>query len=331
MSTIIPPLLTGSLFGAALVAATVHTPTIILDQLSLTSAHMLKVFLTASSVSALIIYISNRSGFANLPIRTNTSYGWFGAYDANIVGGALQGLGMALSGACPGTVFVQIALGRSMAPWILAGGVLGALAFVFGAEKLRLQGKGGMPKHTVAERLHVPQEVVVLGYEILLVAVIAGVSQLGLSRRDEWTWIGAVQGGILIGFAQASSVLVAKKTLGISSAFAEFAGHVKSVVNGKGIGNTWGNILFALGVVIGARAASRYIPAGIIEAVPEIERSIALLSGFCSIFGARLAGGCTSGHGISGMSTLSISSFVTVVSMFGAGIVFRTLVKTLSV
>lgn len=326
MTTIVPPLLTGSLFGASLLAATVHTPTIILDQLSLNSAHMLKVFLTASSISALIIYVSNRTRFANLPIRTNTSYGWFGAYDANIVGGLLQGLGMALSGACPGTVLVQVALGRRVAPWIVAGGILGALTFVFGAEKVKRKGRVAVtPKHTVAERLYARQEAVVLGYQALLIAVIVGVDRLGLSRKGEWTWLGSIQGGIVVGLAQAASVLFARKTLGVSSAYADLAAHVKSVVNGKGLGSNYGNLLFAAGVIGGARLAGQYIPSGTIEALPEIGRGTALVSGFCSILGARLAGGCTSGHGISGMSTLSISSFVTVACMFGGGMLFNSI------
>ena len=56
---------------------------------------------------------------------------------------------------------------------------------------------------------------------------------------------------------------------------------------------------------------------------------VALLGGFASIFGARMAGGCTSGHGISGMSTLSVSSFVTMAAMFGGGIVARILLDRL--
>lgn len=236
---------------------------------------------------------------------------------------------MALSGSCPGTVLVQIALGRSIALWILAGGVLGALAFVFGADKLRRGEQGAVtsPKHTLSERLQVRQEAAVLAYGALLLAVVFGVDKLALSRKSEWTWVGPVQGGILIGCAQAASVLVAKKTLGVSSAYADLAGHVKSIWSGKGLGNAYGNILFACGVMAGAKVASRYIPSGSIEAIPEIEVCTALLSGFCSIFGARLAGGCTSGHGISGMSTLSVSSFVTVAGMFGAGIAFQMLTK----
>jgi uncharacterized membrane protein YedE/YeeE len=37
-------------------------------------------------------------------------------------------------------------------------------------------------------------------------------------------------------------------------------------------------------------------------------------------FGARFAGGCTSGHGISGITQLNITSILTVIFMFAGGI-----------
>ena len=42
----------------------------------------------------------------------------------------------------------------------------------------------------------------------------------------------------------------------------------------------------------------------------------AFAGGFLMLFGARLAGGCTSGHGISGMPLLNVLSVVAVVAMF---------------
>jgi len=42
-------------------------------------------------------------------------------------------------------------------------------------------------------------------------------------------------------------------------------------------------------------------------------------------FGARLGGGCTSGHGLSGLSAMSFSSLLTVGAMFGAGILTQKL------
>lgn len=50
-----------------------------------------------------------------------------------------------------------------------------------------------------------------------------------------------------------------------------------------------------------------------------------LIGGLIMAFGARIAGGCTSGHGLSGLSSLSFSSLVTVVAMFGAGVATQML------
>ena len=46
----------------------------------------------------------------------------------------------------------------------------------------------------------------------------------------------------------------------------------------------------------------------------------AFVGGIIILYGARLAGGCTSGHGISGTLQLAVSSWVFFISMFGTGI-----------
>jgi len=336
MTTILPPLLSGALFGAALTASSVYLPSIILSQLSLTSTLMLKTFLTASACSAIIIYLSNKLGYAKLPHRTNTSYGWFGAYDANLVGGLLQGLGMALTGACPGTVLVQVALGMRTAGLVLVGSLLGGAGFVVLSPRIRRIGGGQsavatdalVKEHTIMQRLKVQNETAVLGYEAMLVGMIAAVDRLGLSQDGRSFWVDPIVGGLMIGIAQASSVLLSKKTLGVSSAYSDLAGHLSSLVRGKGLSGGFGNIFFAGGVMVGARLASQRIPL-VVESGPTVSVASALFGGFCSIFGARMAGGCTSGHGISGMSTLSVSSFVTVAGMFGGGIVFKHMLDML--
>lgn len=47
----------------------------------------------------------------------------------------------------------------------------------------------------------------------------------------------------------------------------------------------------------------------------------AFLGGFILIFGARMAGGCTSGHGISGGLQLAVSSWTFFACMFASGVV----------
>jgi uncharacterized protein len=51
----------------------------------------------------------------------------------------------------------------------------------------------------------------------------------------------------------------------------------------------------------------------------------AFAGGFILLFGARMAGGCTSGHGISGSLQLAVSSWTFFISMFASGVVFAGL------
>lgn len=51
----------------------------------------------------------------------------------------------------------------------------------------------------------------------------------------------------------------------------------------------------------------------------QISVARAAVGGVALIIGARTAGGCTSGHGISGMAALSTASFATVGAMFAGG------------
>ena len=43
-------------------------------------------------------------------------------------------------------------------------------------------------------------------------------------------------------------------------------------------------------------------------------------------FGTRLAGGCTSGHGIFGLSNLEVPSLVSTLSFMGAGVVTTNII-----
>ena len=49
-------------------------------------------------------------------------------------------------------------------------------------------------------------------------------------------------------------------------------------------------------------------------------------AGLLVLFGARLAGGCTSGHGISGTLQLAVSSWLAAVSFFVGGIAAAMLI-----
>jgi hypothetical protein len=62
------------------------------------------------------------------PVRSNVPLA-SSAYGGNLLGGALVGLGMSISGACPGTVLVQLAQGIPSARAAGIGAVLGGIAY----------------------------------------------------------------------------------------------------------------------------------------------------------------------------------------------------------
>jgi uncharacterized membrane protein YedE/YeeE len=79
------------------------------------------------------------------------------------------------------------------------------------------------------------------------------------------------------------------------------------------------SVVFVSGALLGSLLLDRLFP---LRSTPGVQIGTVqgVIGGSLLVFGARLAGGCTSGHGISGMSQLSISSFITVAAMFGGGI-----------
>jgi len=55
--------------------------------------------------------------------------------------------------------------------------------------------------------------------------------------------------------------------------------------------------------------------------VPGTEPLRGFIGGSLLLFGARLANGCTSGHGLTGFSNLSLQSIINTCCMFGSAIV----------
>ena len=121
--------------------------------------------------------------------------------------------------------------------------------------------------------------------------------------------------GPLMGLCVAGLYAVTNRHLGISGAYAE----TFALVRGRARG-TW-QICFVGGTFAGAavvailgrspQAGWKYGALG--DQLSPLALTLVLLAGGALIgFGARLAGGCTSGHGITGCSTRSPGSFVAV-------------------
>ncbi|KAL2024606.1 hypothetical protein VTK56DRAFT_7649 [Thermocarpiscus australiensis] len=331
-------LLTGAVFGAALTASGVYLPSVILSQFSFSDFRMLQTFLTAVAGSTLLLTATQSPSLhlTSLPPRKPSPLGLglllpgLHHYDGNVLGGALLGAGMALSGACPGTVLAQLGAGGVRSGWYAFGGaVLAGVVWSWMVERRRQgQGQGraggdddGEKGTTVDEALGAgSRAVVVAALEVVyvgVVAVAAGFAKGG-SGDGVVVVVHPVVGGLLIAAAQAVSLVLRGALLGTSTSYEElgavFWGSLKGQRPAK-----YGNILFAAGMVGGAWALSSAVPslAPVVEAA--VSPAVAALGGFLILLGSRMAGGCTSGHGISGLSLLSTSSFVTVAATFTAG------------
>jgi uncharacterized membrane protein YedE/YeeE len=101
-----------------------------------------------------------------------------------------------------------------------------------------------------------------------------------------------------------------------------------SVIKGSGIDWIW---MLVAGIFLGAFISSRASGEFKIEIVPELWKKrfgpskikrlgVAFLGGAMLLFGARLAGGCTSGHGINGSLQLALSGWIFFVVIFIFGI-----------
>ncbi len=154
--------------------------------------------------------------------------------------------------------------------------------------------------------------------------------------------------GILIGVLSWFSFIVSKKPLGTSTSYARASARLGAIFVGNSIYDwkyyqkykpelEWQSML-VIGIVIGSFISAvlagefnlSFIPLTEFESI--LNQNIlgrifsAFTGGILLGFGARLAGGCTSGHGISGAFQLSIASWISLISFFVGGAITAFLI-----
>lgn len=119
----------------------------------------------------------------------------------------------------------------------------------------------------------------------------------------------SLAGGILLGLASAFFILVNGRILGIS-------GIVGGLLRPKRGDAGW-RISFVLGML--AAPALYMLVAGPVPATIDAGWGTLVLAGLMVGVGTRYGSGCTSGHGVCGLSRLSPRSLVATLSFMGAG------------
>ncbi len=129
----------------------------------------------------------------------------------------------------------------------------------------------------------------------------------------------ALVGGALIGVAAALLVLLNGRVAGISS-----------IVGGL-LRPARGDVSWRLAFVLGLVAAPLVYALFAALPVPQIDAGpgVLIVAGLLVGIGTRYGGGCTSGHGVCGLSRLSPRSLVATLAFMGAGFVVVFVVRHL--
>lgn len=178
------------------------------------------------------------------------------------------------------------------------------------------------------------------------ISIIAGSSfgapgtEIGMESGGAWSPY--VVGG-LIGIVVLLGLYFSDKPVGASSFYATMAGFIGNILAPKHTMQLeyykekppkidW-EFVFVIAAIFGSTLAAVLGGEFAIRGLPTMWSShfgtdswfkyaaLSFSGGLLMAFGARLAGGCTSGHGISGTSQLSVSSWISVICFFVGGVI----------
>ena len=126
----------------------------------------------------------------------------------------------------------------------------------------------------------------------------------------------ALAGGLLIGLATALYLLGVGRVAGIAGIV---AGPLRVLLSGERMALQWTRLLFVAGLLLAPWAWRLFAPLPVSRV--DVGSIGLVVAGLCVGVGVRLANGCTSGHGVCGLSRFSLRSLANVLAFMGAGFV----------
>ncbi|MFC3615868.1 YeeE/YedE thiosulfate transporter family protein [Lutimaribacter marinistellae] len=125
MTSILLAIVIGAAFGAVLDRIGASNPNWIGRMLNLTNLHLMKTILLAIGIGSALMFGGQMLGLVDVGHMSVKA-----AYAGVFIGGLMLGAGWAVAGYCPGTGVVAAASGRKDALFFIAGGLLGAAAYM---------------------------------------------------------------------------------------------------------------------------------------------------------------------------------------------------------
>lgn len=126
-----------------------------------------------------------------------------------------------------------------------------------------------------------------------------------------FTPVSAFTGGVIIGLAVVVFFLLNGRLVGIS-------GIASNALTEKN--NRFDNFLFLVGLIIGPILYTLFTSKQINVTISS-SYTILVIAGLLVGLGTRISGGCTSGHGISGIGRFSLRSIIATITFMIVGII----------
>ena len=318
-------LVLGFLFGAILQYANLNRYNVISGMATLENYAVAKAIATAIGVGAVLIALETGLGFATYHLKPFLLGGI-------AIGGIIFGAGMAILGYCPGTLPVSLGEGSIDALLGITGGLAGGVVYTLllpSVQSILGPDLGTFSLFTLTGHNIVLFYILVLILGSSFVGIAFFVNRLEKSKDLRWLYSG-------IGLAVLNVIIflsvVTNRVIGASTAYPYVADLVTGTTNNNYFSKItesgkW-EVLFLGGAFLSGIIISmlrKEFKLTVIHANwkkykgNSVSKRLiwAFIGGFILIFGARMAGGCTSGHVISGGMQLSLSSLVFAVFVFG--------------
>jgi uncharacterized protein len=318
-------LVLGFLFGAALQYAKLNRYNVISGMATLENYAVAKAIATAIGAGVIIIAIEIGLGFASYHVKPILLGGI-------AIGGVIFGTGMAILGYCPGTLPVSLGEGSVDALIGIIGGLAGGLLYTVILPSIQgILGPdlGSISLYTLLgeHKFFFYSVDIILGAAFILTAF--WLNKIEKANDLKWLYSGI---GLAILNAIVFLTVGTNRIIGASTAYPYVADLVTGTTQNSYFQKLeapgqW-EVLFLTGAFLSGIVISLFRKEFKITLIhrnwekykgnSNAKRIIwSFVGGFILITGARMAGGCTSGHVLSGGMQLAVSSLLFAVFVFG--------------
>jgi uncharacterized membrane protein YedE/YeeE len=307
----------GFLFGAILQSARLNKYNTISGMARLEDYTVAKAILIAVGLGAILLNIEIGMGYATYHVKPLIMTGI-------IVGGLIFGAGMAILGYCPGTLAISFGEGSMDALVGIVGGIVGGIVYTLVLPSIKGMLGPDLGKISLQSVLGngAVFYVVLFLFGSLLIGIALWLNKLDGTKNFKWLYAGILL-AILDCVVFMTSVF--DRPIGASTTY-PYVGDVLCGLTQNDYFSTiqkpgsW-ELIFMAGAFLSGLVLSllrkdfkiQLIHSGWekTEGNSSVKRIVwAFVAGFVMLFGARMAGGCTSGHVISGGIQVAFSSLM---------------------